>query len=59
MRNCDAFFTSTGGARLAAAGTSQAVDEQQIFNRIVKQVSDIKADGRKYGARSRSTPRAR
>jgi alkanesulfonate monooxygenase SsuD/methylene tetrahydromethanopterin reductase-like flavin-dependent oxidoreductase (luciferase family) len=49
MRNCDAFFTSTGRARLEAAGTSQAVDEQQIFNRIVKQVSDIKADGRKYG----------
>jgi len=49
MRNCDAFFTSTSGARLAVAGTSQAVDEQQIFNRIVKQVSDIKADGRKYG----------
>ena len=35
MRNCDAFFTSTGRARLEAAGTSQAVDEQQIFNRIM------------------------
>jgi dimethylsulfone monooxygenase len=49
MRNCDAFFTSTGGARLAVAGTSQAVDEQQIFDRIVKHVGDIKAAGRKHG----------
>ena len=49
MRNCDAFFTSTSGARLAVAGTSQAVDEEQIVNRILKQVSDIKAAGRKYG----------
>jgi alkanesulfonate monooxygenase SsuD/methylene tetrahydromethanopterin reductase-like flavin-dependent oxidoreductase (luciferase family) len=49
MRNCDAFFTSTSGARLAAAGTAQAVDEAKIFERIVKQVADIKADGRKHG----------
>ena len=49
MRNCDAFFTSTSGARLAAAGTSQAVDEAKVFERIVKQVSDIKAEGRKFG----------
>ncbi len=49
MRNCDAFFTSTSGARLAVAGTTQAVDEAKIFERIVKQVADIKADGRKYG----------
>jgi dimethylsulfone monooxygenase len=49
MRNCDAFFTSTGGARLAAAGTSQAADEQQIFDRIVKMVGAIKANGRTYG----------
>jgi alkanesulfonate monooxygenase SsuD/methylene tetrahydromethanopterin reductase-like flavin-dependent oxidoreductase (luciferase family) len=49
MRNCDAFFTSTSGARLAAAGTSEAVDEAKIFERIVKQVSDIKAEGRKFG----------
>jgi alkanesulfonate monooxygenase SsuD/methylene tetrahydromethanopterin reductase-like flavin-dependent oxidoreductase (luciferase family) len=49
MRNCDAFFTSTSGARLAAAGTSQAVDEAKVFERIVKQVNDIKADARKFG----------
>src|ERR1700742_3024140 len=30
MRNCDAFFTSTSGARLAAAGTSGAVGEAKI-----------------------------
>lgn len=49
MRNCDAFFTSTSGARLAAAGTTQAVDETKVFDRIVKQVNDIKAEGRKFG----------
>ena len=49
MRNCDAFFTSTSGARLAVAGTSQAVDEEQVFNRILKQVNDIKGEGRKHG----------
>jgi alkanesulfonate monooxygenase SsuD/methylene tetrahydromethanopterin reductase-like flavin-dependent oxidoreductase (luciferase family) len=49
MRNCDAFFTSTSGARLAAAGTTQAVDEAEVLNRIMKQVSDIKAEGRKFG----------
>jgi alkanesulfonate monooxygenase SsuD/methylene tetrahydromethanopterin reductase-like flavin-dependent oxidoreductase (luciferase family) len=49
MRNCDAFFTSTGGARLAAAGTTPAEDEAKVFDRIVKQVSDIKSAGRKFG----------
>src|SRR5664279_4666160 len=49
MRNCDAFFTSTSGARLAAAGTAKAMDEAAVFERIKKQVSDIKAEGRKYG----------
>ena len=49
MRNCDAFFTSTGAARLAVAGTAEAVDEAKMFERIVKQVNDIKADGRQYG----------
>ena len=28
MRNCDAFFTSTGDARLAAAGTAQQMSEE-------------------------------
>jgi alkanesulfonate monooxygenase SsuD/methylene tetrahydromethanopterin reductase-like flavin-dependent oxidoreductase (luciferase family) len=49
MRNCDAFFTSTSGARLAVAGTSEAVDAAKVFERIVKQVDDIKAEGRKFG----------
>jgi alkanesulfonate monooxygenase SsuD/methylene tetrahydromethanopterin reductase-like flavin-dependent oxidoreductase (luciferase family) len=49
MRNCDAFFTSTGGVRLAAAGTTPAEDEAKVFNRIVKQVNDIKSAGRKFG----------
>jgi len=49
MRNCDAFFTSTSVARLAAAGTGQAMDQEKVFGLIVKQVSDIKAEGRKHG----------
>lgn len=49
MRNCDAFFTSTSGARLAVAGTSQAMDQNKVFELIVKQVSDIKAEGHKFG----------
>jgi FMNH2-dependent dimethyl sulfone monooxygenase len=49
MRNCDAFFTSTSGARLAAAGTSQAMDQAKVFELIVKQVNDIKAAGRTFG----------
>jgi len=49
MRNCDAFFTSTSGARLAVAGTSQAMDQDKVFELIVKQVNDIKAEGHKYG----------
>jgi alkanesulfonate monooxygenase SsuD/methylene tetrahydromethanopterin reductase-like flavin-dependent oxidoreductase (luciferase family) len=49
MRNCDAFFTSTSGARLAVAGTSQAMDQAKVFELIVKQVNDIKAEGRKFG----------
>jgi alkanesulfonate monooxygenase SsuD/methylene tetrahydromethanopterin reductase-like flavin-dependent oxidoreductase (luciferase family) len=49
MRNCDAFFTSTSGARLAVAGTSQVMDQAKVFELIVKQVSDIKAEGHKFG----------
>jgi alkanesulfonate monooxygenase SsuD/methylene tetrahydromethanopterin reductase-like flavin-dependent oxidoreductase (luciferase family) len=49
MRNCDAFFTSTSGYRLAVAGTAKAMDQTQVFDRIVKQVSDIKAAGRNVG----------
>jgi alkanesulfonate monooxygenase SsuD/methylene tetrahydromethanopterin reductase-like flavin-dependent oxidoreductase (luciferase family) len=49
MRNCDAFFTSTSAARLAAAGTSEAVDEAKVLERILAQVNGIKAEGRKFG----------
>jgi alkanesulfonate monooxygenase SsuD/methylene tetrahydromethanopterin reductase-like flavin-dependent oxidoreductase (luciferase family) len=49
MRNCDAFFTSTSKARLQVAGTAEAEDEAKVFERIVKQVSDIKAAGGKFG----------
>jgi alkanesulfonate monooxygenase SsuD/methylene tetrahydromethanopterin reductase-like flavin-dependent oxidoreductase (luciferase family) len=49
MRNCDAFFTSTSGARLKAAGSDKAVDEDKVFEGIVRMVDDIKADGRRYG----------
>jgi alkanesulfonate monooxygenase SsuD/methylene tetrahydromethanopterin reductase-like flavin-dependent oxidoreductase (luciferase family) len=49
MRNCDAFFTSTSVTRLAAAGTAQAVDEAKVFDRILKQVNDIKAEARNFG----------
>jgi alkanesulfonate monooxygenase SsuD/methylene tetrahydromethanopterin reductase-like flavin-dependent oxidoreductase (luciferase family) len=48
MRNCDAFFTSTSVTRLAAAGTVQAMDDAKVFDRILKQVNDIKAEGRKF-----------
>ena len=49
MRNCDAFFTSTSRARLEAAGVTEAENDAKVFDRIVKQVSDIKAEGRKVG----------
>jgi alkanesulfonate monooxygenase SsuD/methylene tetrahydromethanopterin reductase-like flavin-dependent oxidoreductase (luciferase family) len=49
MRNCDAFFTSTGGIRLNAAGTAGAVDEEKILGHIQTFVDGIKAEGRKYG----------
>ena len=49
MRNCEGFFTSTRQVRLAAAGQSHASDEEAIFARIVSQVKELKAEGRKYG----------
>jgi dimethylsulfone monooxygenase len=49
MRNCDAFFTSTSKARLRAAGAAETEDDEKVFQGIVKQVSDIKAEGRKLG----------
>jgi alkanesulfonate monooxygenase SsuD/methylene tetrahydromethanopterin reductase-like flavin-dependent oxidoreductase (luciferase family) len=49
MRNCDAFFTSTGNARLAVAGTADAVIDSKAFEQILKRVNEIKADGQRYG----------
>ena len=50
MRNCDAFFTSVSKARLRVAGTAAAEeDDAKMFERIVRQVSDIKAEGHKLG----------
>ena len=49
MRNCDAFFTSTGDARLAAAGTAQQVSEEKLIEATARKVADIKADGAKIG----------
>ena len=49
MRNCDAFFTSTGDARLAAAGTAQQVSEEKLIEVTAKKVAAIKAEGQKLG----------
>jgi alkanesulfonate monooxygenase SsuD/methylene tetrahydromethanopterin reductase-like flavin-dependent oxidoreductase (luciferase family) len=49
MRNCDAFFTSTGRQRMVAAGTEQAANEQTIMEGVKRQVAAIKADGRRFG----------
>ena len=49
MRNCDAFFTSTGATRLAAAGTSAESNDATLFERTAKHVEDIKAAGRHFG----------
>ena len=48
MQNCDAFFTSTSKARLKVAGVAPAEDDAMIFERIMKQVSEIKAEGRRF-----------
>jgi alkanesulfonate monooxygenase SsuD/methylene tetrahydromethanopterin reductase-like flavin-dependent oxidoreductase (luciferase family) len=49
MRNCDAFFTSTGATRLATAGTATATSEAAVFERTVKLVGDIKANAQTFG----------
>ena len=49
MRNCDAFFTSTGATRLAAAGTAAESNDATLFERTAKHVEDIKAAGRHFG----------
>ena len=49
MRNCDAFFTSTGGLRLAAVGTGSDASDVTAFDRIVQHVQRIKSKGREFG----------
>jgi alkanesulfonate monooxygenase SsuD/methylene tetrahydromethanopterin reductase-like flavin-dependent oxidoreductase (luciferase family) len=49
MRNCDAFFTSTGDARLAAAGTGKDVPEESLIEVTARKVAVIKAEGQKLG----------
>ena len=49
MRNCDAFFTSTGDVRLAAAGTAQQVSEEKLIEATAQKVAAIKAEGNKLG----------
>ena len=49
MRNCDAFFTSTGDVRLAAAGTAQQISEEKLIEVTAQKVADIKAEGKKFG----------
>ena len=49
MRNCDAFFTSTGALRLAVAGTSDDTNGVTVFDRIVQQVHRIKDTAREFG----------
>ena len=47
LRNCDAFFTSTGASRLAAAGTG--TDQASLFERTAQMVADVKAAAQKFG----------
>jgi FMNH2-dependent dimethyl sulfone monooxygenase len=49
MRNCDAFFTSTGAIRLAAEGKANPSQAPTLYERTEKMVKDVKADAGKYG----------
>jgi len=49
MRNCDAFFTSTGALRLEIAGTTRDTTGVTVFDRIVQQVRCIKDEAREFG----------
>ena len=49
LRNCDAFFTSTGALRLALAGTADDSIDVTAFDRIVQQVRGIKEEAREFG----------
>src|SRR5689334_21229278 len=42
MRNCDAFFISTGDVRLAAAGTAQQISEEKLTEVTAQKAADIK-----------------
>jgi dimethylsulfone monooxygenase len=49
MRNCDAFFTSTGAMRLTAAGTAQEPNDVTLFDQTVNLVRNVKASAQKFG----------
>ena len=49
MRNCDAFFTSTGDTRLAAAGTNKQVSEADLIALTAKKVASVKAEAQAIG----------
>ena len=49
MRNCDAFFTSTGASRLAAEGTAKHANNATLFEITARHVAKIKADAQKFG----------
>jgi FMNH2-dependent dimethyl sulfone monooxygenase len=47
LRNCDAFFTSTGASRLAAAGTGG--NQPSLFAQTRKMVADAMAAAQQFG----------
>ncbi len=47
LRNCDAFFTSTGASRLAAAGSG--ANQPSLFVQTSKMVADAKAAAQQFG----------
>src|SRR5204862_7948114 len=49
MRNCDAFFTSTGASRLAAEGTTKHANNATLVEITTKHVGKLKADAPKFG----------
>jgi alkanesulfonate monooxygenase SsuD/methylene tetrahydromethanopterin reductase-like flavin-dependent oxidoreductase (luciferase family) len=49
LRNCDAFFTSTGALRLALAGTADDRADVTAYDRIVQHVRGIKNEARQLG----------
>src|SRR5579885_1298452 len=49
LRNCDAFFTSTGALRLALAGTADDRADVTAYDRIVQHVRGFKNEARQLG----------